>query len=242
MELKTKLDILAFGAHPDDVELSCSGTLMKHGTLGYTYGIIDLTSGELGTRGSAQIRMKEAECSREIMGAAVRKNLHLPDGLFEENYDSLMAIVKMIRKYQPKIIFANALADRHPDHGRAAELVARAAFLSGLRKIKTELNDREQIAHRPARVFHYIQDRYREPNLVCDISPFMDKKLSCISAFASQFYDPQSGEPETPISSKTFLDSVIAKNQVLGRSIQVEYAEGFEVSHPLGVNNLIELM
>jgi N-acetylglucosamine malate deacetylase 1 len=238
-----KLDILAMGVHPDDVELSCSGTLLSHIQKGYKIGLLDLTLGELGTRGSAELRTQEAMESARIMGALVREQLDLKDGLFTHNEVELLKIIRIIRKYCPTIIFANALEDRHPDHGRAAKLTADACFLSGLIKIQTTDDTGEpQAAWRPKQVYHYIQDKALKPDFAVDISPFMDKKFETIMAYKSQFFDPLSNEPVTPISSKSFLDSVRGKDAVYGRYIGVEYAEGFNVNRTIGVNDIFDLI
>lgn len=236
-----KLDILAIGVHPDDVELSCAGTLLKHIALGKTAGILDLTRGELGTRGSAELRTREANASAKILGLSVREQLTMPDGFFENNESYQREIIKMIRKYQPEIVLCNAVSDRHPDHGRAAKLTADACFYSGLVKIETELDGKQQAAWRPKMVYHYIQDHYLKPDFVVDITPHFDKKMESVMAFSSQFFDPNSKEPETPISSKNFRDYVAAKHAIMGRSINVEYAEGFTVSRAIGVKNLFDL-
>lgn len=236
-----KLDILAIGVHPDDVELSCAGTLLKHIALGKTAGILDLSRGELGTRGSAELRTKEANASAKILGLAAREQLTMPDGFFENNESYQREIIKMIRKYQPEIVLCNAVSDRHPDHGRAAKLTADACFYSGLVKIETALDGKSQAAWRPKAVYHYIQDHYLKPDFVVDITAHFDKKMESIMAFSSQFFDPNSKEPETPISSKNFRDYVIAKHAIMGRSINVEYAEGFTVSRTIGVKNLFDL-
>lgn len=236
-----KLDILAIGVHPDDVELSCAGTLLKHIALGKTAGILDLTRGELGTRGSAELRTKEANASAKILGLSVREQLTMPDGFFENNESYQREIIKMIRKYQPEIVLCNAVSDRHPDHGRAAKLTADACFYSGLIKIETELDGKKQAAWRPKVVYHYIQDHYLKPDFVVDITAHFDKKMESVMAFSSQFFDPSSKEPETPISSKNFRDYIIAKHAMMGRSINVEYAEGFTVSRAIGVKNLFDL-
>jgi N-acetylglucosamine malate deacetylase 1 len=238
-----KLDILAIGVHPDDVELSCSGTLLSHIQKGYKIGLLDLTLGELGTRGSAELRTQEAMESARIMGALVREQLDLKDGLFTQNEVELLKIIRVIRKYCPNIVFANALEDRHPDHGRAAKLTADACFLSGLIKIQTTDDTGEpQAAWRPKQVYHYIQDKALKPDFAVDISPFMDKKFETIMAYKSQFFDPLSNEPVTPISSKSFLDSVRGKDAVYGRYIGVEYAEGFNVNRTIGVNDIFDLL
>ena len=237
-----KLDILAIGVHPDDVELSCVGTLLRHIDLGYQVGLLDLTLGELGTRGSAEIRTQEAKASAQLMGALVREQLDIEDGFFTHNQENLLKIIHIIRKYQPEIVFANALEDRHPDHGRAAKLIAEACFLSGLMKIETQEAGEGQQAWRPKNVFHYIQDRALKPDFAVDISDYVEKKFQCIMAFKSQFFDPLSNEPVSPISSQSFLDSVRGKDSVYGRYIGCNYAEGFNVSRVMGVKNIFDLM
>ncbi|NNF02654.1 MAG: bacillithiol biosynthesis deacetylase BshB1 [Bacteroidia bacterium] len=237
-----KLDILAFGAHPDDVEISASGTIAKHVKGGKTAGIVDLTRGELGTRGNADLRLEEAKQSAKILGLAARENLGLADGFFMNDKQSQLALVQVIRKYQPDIVLANAVTDRHPDHGKAAKLVSDACFLSGLIKVETELDGEKQKAWRPSAIYHYIQDRDIKPDFVVDISDYIDFKVNSIKAFKSQFYDPDSKEPETAISSKKFLDSIKERPAELGRSIGVSYAEGFTVERNLGVNDLFDLI
>jgi N-acetylglucosamine malate deacetylase 1 len=238
-----KLDILAVGVHPDDVELSCSGTLLKHIQLGYKVGLLDLTKGELGTRGSAELRTEEASEAAQIMGALVREQLDLEDGFFTQNEGNLRKIIKIIRKYCPEIVFANAIDDRHPDHGRAAKLVSDACFLSGLVKIETlDDNNIPQAPWRPKSLYHYIQDRALKPDFVVDISPFVDKKFELIMAYKSQFFDPLSIEPKTPISGKEFLDSIKGKDSVYGRYIGVQFAEGFNVEKTIGVQNVFDLI
>ncbi len=231
-----KLDILAIGVHPDDIELSCSGTLLKHIEQGYLVGLCDLTQGELGTRGNAPLRLKEAENARALMGAKVRENLEMKDGFFEHSPLNIRKIATVIRKYRPDIVLANALDDRHPDHGRAAKLIADACFYSGLRKIEDGFE-----AWRPKALYHYIQDRNLTPDFVVDISSFIEKKMELIQSFKSQFFDPEAKEPSTPISSKAFLDFIYAKNKSMGRSIGVDYAEGFNQSRILGVKDLFDL-
>jgi bacillithiol biosynthesis deacetylase BshB1 len=237
------IDILAFGAHPDDVELSCSGTLLKQKALGNTIGIIDLTKGELGSRGTPEKRAKEARKSSEILGLDVRENLGLPDGFFEENEETLKLIIRVIRKYKPSIILANAPSDRHPDHGRASQLMRRACFLSGLVKIKTEINGNEQVPHRPENIYFYIQDRNIGPDFVVDITGYFDKKMECILAFDSQFYSENSEEPRTPISGKEFLKFIESRSREFGRYIHTEFGEGFITEKGcLGVNDLKHLI
>jgi bacillithiol biosynthesis deacetylase BshB1 len=241
-----KLDILAFGVHPDDIELSCSGTLLKHIAAGKKVGLVDLTQGELGTRGTPDQRAEEARAALKKMGARVRVNLEFADGFFGHDRDHLLPIIEVIRHFRPEIVLANALEDRHPDHGRAARLVADAAFLAGLRKIETIWSESEasapQAAWRPKAVYHYIQDYYIEPDFVVDITPFMPKKLELIKTFRSQFFDPHSTEPETPISGQDFLESVIGKNRTFGRPLGFEFAEGFTCAHPIGVKDLFDLL
>lgn len=236
-----KLDILAIGAHPDDVELSCSGTLLKHIALGKTCGILDLTRGELGTRGTAEIRMQEAALAAKIIGVAIRDNLKMEDGFFENNKTHQMELIKKIRHYKPEIVLCNAVEDRHPDHSKAAKLVTDACFYSGLIKIETAYDGFKQDAWRPKVVYHYIQDRQLNPDFVMDVTPFVDKKMEAIKAFSSQFYNPDSTEPESPISSKSFLDSVKSKMMVFGRDAGFEYAEGFNVSRTIGIENLFNI-
>jgi bacillithiol biosynthesis deacetylase BshB1 len=237
-----KLDILAFGAHPDDVELSCGGTIAKEISLGKNVGIIDLTRGELGTRGSVEIRNNEAAKAAKVLGVSVRENLDMRDGFFVNDESHQLKIIQMIRKYQPEIVICNAIHDRHIDHGKGSKLVSDACFLSGLRRIETDLQGENQNPWRPKVVYHYIQWNAIEPDFVVDITGFMDVKMESILAYSSQFYDPNSKEPESPISSKNFLDSVKYRAQDLGRLIGKEYAEGFTVERYLAVNSLSELM
>ena len=236
-----KLDILAFGAHPDDVELGCSGTIAKEVSLGKKVGIIDLTRGELGTRGSVEIRNSESAKASEILGVVVRENLDMRDGFFVNDEAHQLKVIEMIRKYQPEIVLCNAITDRHIDHGKGSKLVSDACFLSGLRQIKTELNGEAQEAWRPKVVYHYIQWQNIEPDFVVDISEFMDKKMDSVLAYGSQFYDPNSKEPVSPITSKNFLDSVKYRAQDLGRLVGVDYAEGFTTERYLAVNSLGDL-
>lgn len=237
-----KLDIIAFGAHPDDVELGCSGTIAKEISLGKKVGIIDLTRGELGTRGSVEIRNSESAKASEILGVSVRENLDMRDGFFINDEEHQLKIIQMIRKYQPEIVLCNAIDDRHIDHGKGSKLVSDACFLSGLRMIETSLNGKLQEAWRPKLVYHYIQWKNIAPDFVVDISEFIDLKMECILAYSSQFYNPNSKEPESPISSKNFLDSVKYRAQDLGRISGVDYAEGFTVERCLAVNSLENLI
>jgi bacillithiol biosynthesis deacetylase BshB1 len=233
----TKLDLLAFGVHPDDVELGCSGTLLVAIAEGKKVGIVDLTRGELGTRGNAELRLQEAARAAEIMGVSVRENLGMADGFFEQDETNLRKIITVIRRYQPEIILANAPEDRHPDHGRSAKLVSDAAFLSGLRKIITTDQGEEQVAWRPSYVFHYIQDRFIQPGFVIDISSQMDKKMEAILAYRSQFYSNESKEPATYISTPQFLETVKARAMMLGKRIGVTYAEGYISEKIIGLKS-----
>jgi bacillithiol biosynthesis deacetylase BshB1 len=239
----TKLDILVLPVHPDDAELGCAGTILKHIALGKKVGIVDLTRGELGTRGSAEIRAKEAEAAGKILGLTVRENLGIPDGLFQNTPPYQLKIVEIIRKYQPDIIITNAYHDRHPDHGRANELVETAAFLAGLRKIETTYNDEPQEAWRPNMVLHFIQDRYIEPDILIDVTEFWDKKIESVMAYGSQFFNPEwnEDEPQTYISSPAFIKIVEGRAMEFGKSINVTYAEGFTSRKILGVDSLFSL-
>lgn len=237
-----KLDILAFGAHPDDVELGCSGTIVKEISLGKKVGIVDLTRGELGTRGSVAIRNSESTNASEILGISVRENLDMRDGFFINDEAHQMKVIEMLRKYQPEIVLCNAIQDRHIDHGKGSKLVSDACFLSGLRMIETTVNGKIQEAWRPKVVYHYIQWENITPDFVVDISGFLDVKMESILAYSSQFYNPNTKEPESPISSKNFLDSVKYRAQDLGRIIGTEHGEGFTVERYLAVNSLSDLV
>ncbi|MBN8641579.1 MAG: bacillithiol biosynthesis deacetylase BshB1 [Flavobacteriales bacterium] len=237
-----KLDILAFGAHPDDVELGCSGTIAKEISLGKKVGIIDLTRGELGTRGSVEIRNSESAKASQILGVSARENLDMRDGFFVNDEEHQLKIIQMIRKYQPEIVLCNAVEDRHIDHGKGSKLVSDACFLSGLRKIETSLNGENQSAWRPKVVYHYIQWQNLKPDFVVDITGFIDVKMESILAYSSQFYNPNANEPESPITSKNFLDSVRYRAQDLGRIIGTDFAEGFTVERYLAVNSLSDLL
>ncbi|WP_298248122.1 bacillithiol biosynthesis deacetylase BshB1 [uncultured Christiangramia sp.] len=237
-----KLDILAIGAHPDDVELSCAGTIAKEISRGKKVGILDLTRGELGTRGTAEIRDQEAAAAAEVLGVEVRENLEFSDAFFTNNASHQMEIIKMIRKYQPKIVLCNAVDDRHIDHGKAARLISDACFLSGLRKIETIMNGDSQNAWRPMHVFHYIQWKNLKPDFVVDITGFLDKKIDSVKAYRSQFYSEDSKEPETPISSSNFLDSITYRAQDMGRLINTEHAEGYNVDRYVAVDSVFDLI
>lgn len=236
-----KLDILAIGVHPDDVELSAAGTLLKEASLGKKIGIVDLTQGELGTRGSAELRMEEADRSSKILGLHARQNLGMKDGFFKNEEENIIKLARAIRQYQPEIVLANAPSDRHPDHGRAGKLIADACFYSGLRRIETQLDGDEQEAWRPKAVYHYIQDYFIEPDLVIDVTPFKEKKMEAIKAFSSQFYSPGSNEPDSPIAVKNFFDFIEGRMANMGRYIGAEYGEGFVKTRPLGVESLGKL-
>ena len=236
------MDVVAFGAHPDDVELSAGGTLAKLASEGKRCAVVDLTRGELGTRGSAEVRDTEASESAAILGLGHRENLGLADGFLAVAAEALQLGVSVIRRLRPTIVLANALEDRHPDHGRGAELVARAAFLSGLSKIKTGSAKLRENAWRPKAVYHYIQDHDRKPDVVMDITGHLDTKFHAIMAFKSQFHDPSSKEPSTPISSPEFLDHVRGRATSFGRPAGFLHGEGFEVRRPVGVGSLLELM
>lgn len=240
--MSVKLDILAFGAHPDDVELGCGGTVAKEVSKGKKVGIIDLTRGELGTRGSVDLRNQESKLASNILGLVLRENLNFKDGFFQNNESNQIEIIKVIRKYRPEIVLCNAEDDRHIDHPKAAELVSSACFLSGLRKIETTDNGKNQIEWRPKNVYHYIQWKNSSPDFLVDISGFISIKLEAIKAYSSQFYDPNSNEPETPISTKNFIDNVINRSADLGRLIGVEHAEGFTSKKSLGINTLEDLI
>jgi N-acetylglucosamine malate deacetylase 1 len=228
-----KLDILAFGAHPDDVELGCAGTILKEVALGKKVGIVDLTRGELGTRGSAEIRDKEAAAAAAILGVSVRENLAFRDGFFVNNEAHQIEIIKMIRKYQPEIVLCNAVDDRHIDHPKGSQLVSDACFLSGLIRIATSLD--------PKVVYHYMQWKNIVPDFVVDITGYVEQKTAAILAYSSQFYDPNSKEPESPISSKNFLESLNYRSRDLGRLTGLEHAEGFTAERYLAVNSLSDL-
>ena len=237
-----KLDILVFGAHPDDAELGAGGTIAKEIANGKKLGIVDLTRGELGTRGSAEIRDKEAKKAGKILGIAVRENLGFADGFFVNDKTHQLEIIKMLRKYQPETVLCNAIDDRHIDHGKGSKLVSDACFLSGLLKIETELDGKSQQQWRPKKVYHYIQWKNIVPDFVVDISKFIDKKAEAILAYDSQFFDPNSKEPETPISSKNFIDSIHYRARDLGRLVGVDYAEGFTVERTIAIKNLEDLI
>ncbi len=237
-----KLDILAFGAHPDDVELGCGATIAKEIALGKKVGIVDLTRGELGTRGSAELRDLEAQNAAKILGVEVRENLGFADGFFVNDKKHQLEIIKMIRKYQPEIVLCNAIDDRHIDHSKGSKLVSDACFLSGLIKIETKVEGELQEKWRPKHVYHYIQWKNIEPDFVLDVTGFMELKEKSVMAYASQFYDPKSNEPETPITSKNFTESINYRAKDFGRLIGVDYAEGFTSERYVAIENLDKLI
>jgi N-acetylglucosamine malate deacetylase 1 len=237
-----KLDILAFGAHPDDVELGCAGTIAKEIFLGKKVGIVDLTRGELGTRGSKEIRDQEATAAAKILGVSVRENLNMRDGFFVNDENHQLKVIEMIRKYQPEIVICNAVDDRHIDHAKGSDLVSNSCFLSGLIKIETFLEGKKQEHWRPKLVYHYIQWKNINPDFVVDVTGFNEKRVEAILAYGSQFYNPNSTEPETVIASKNFLESLNYRLQDFGRLIGTDFAEGFTVERCLAVNSLGDLM
>ncbi|MEO8174179.1 MAG: bacillithiol biosynthesis deacetylase BshB1 [Sediminibacterium sp.] len=237
-----KLDILAFGVHPDDVELGCSGTLLTAIAEGKKVGIIDLTRGELGTRGTIETRKAEAMKAAEILGVHTRENLGMADGFFQNDEANLRKVIEVIRKYQPEILIANAFEDRHPDHGRSSKLVEDAAFLSGLRKIETFSGDILQEIWKPSYVFHYIQDRFIEPSFVVDITAHFEKKMESVLAYSTQFFNPDLNEPQTYISSGQFLETVKSRALMMGKRIGVGYAEGFCTEKTIGIRSFDALI
>ncbi len=238
-----KLDILAIGVHPDDVELSCGATLAKEISLGKKVGILHLTEGELGTRGTNEIRLKEANAAANILGVQVKEQLNIGDGFFEINKTNLTEIIHILRKYKPDTVLLNAVDDRHPDHGRASELCSRACFLSGLSKIETIDTDGTSLKQwRPKQVFHYIQWKNLTPDFIVDVTGFIETKKKACQAYESQFFNKDSKEPETPISSKNFLDSIEYRAKDLGRLIGADYAEGFTVERVIGVDSFSKII
>ncbi len=237
-----KLDILVFAAHPDDAELACSGTIISHVKKGKKVGIIDLTQGELGTRGTPEIRMEEAKAAAKIMGLSTRVNLGFKDIFFKNDEEHQLQIVKMIRKFQPEIVLANAIEDRHPDHPRAGEVVKQACFMAGLQKLVTSIDAQTQSAWRPKSVYHYVQSNFIEPDFVVDVSDEWEQRMDALMAFKSQFFDASSKEPETFISSSQFLDFITARATEYGKSIGVKYGEGFTSDQRIGVSNLFDVL
>ncbi|QHT72262.1 bacillithiol biosynthesis deacetylase BshB1 [Rhodocytophaga rosea] len=237
-----KLDILAIASHPDDVELSCAGTLLLHKSLGHKVGVIDLTRGELGTRGTPETRKEEAAEASKLLSLDVRENMNFADGFFQNDRFHQMELIAAIRAYQPEIVLLNAIEDRHPDHGKGAQLEVDACFLSGLKKIITYRDNQLQEAWRPKAMYHFIQDRYIKPDFVVDITSYWEQKVAAIRAYKTQFYDPNSPEPNTYISSPEFVDFLSARAQEWGHSIGVKYGEGFTKARQIGVRNLFDLI
>jgi bacillithiol biosynthesis deacetylase BshB1 len=237
-----KINLLAFAAHPDDIEISVSGIMLKHQSVGMSTGIIDLTQGELSSRGQLETRKLETQKASEILKLSVRENLNMPDGFLEINQESLMAVIKVIRKYQPDIVLINSEKDRHPDHGIAHKLVHRAAFLSGLIKIETLFEGKPQMAWRPKNLYAYIQDVYVHPDLIIDVSEFWTKRTEAFECFSSQFYNPESSEPATPISTPEFKKNVEGRSVQLARYINCQHAEGLVTVNPIGVKLLSDLV
>lgn len=236
------VDILAFGAHPDDVELSAAGTVAKHIQEGKSVAFVDLTQGELGSRGTINTRYQEATEAAKILGLSDRVNLKMEDGFFTHSQENLLKVVEQIRHFKPEIVLCNAIEDRHPDHAKGSKLVSEACFLAGLRRIETIYQGAKQEAHRPKVVYHYIQDRYIKPDFVIDVTEFVETKFKAIMAYKTQFYDPNSKEPQTPISGEDFLDFLKGRMAEMGRPIGAKYAEGFTVERIAGVNNLFDLI
>lgn len=237
----SQIDILAIGAHPDDVELSAAGTLLKHRAMGFSTGIIDLTQGELGSRGTKETRKEEAAAAADILGLSARVNLKMADGFFTHSEENLLLLVEQIRRFKPSIVLVNAVSDRHPDHGKGSKLASEACFLAGLRRIETSWEGEAQEAHRPKAVYHYIQDRYLKPDFVIDVTEFVEQKFDSIKAYKTQFWDPDSTEPKTPISGEEFFEFLRGRMAEFGRSIGARYAEGYTVERVPGVASLVDL-
>ncbi len=238
-----KLDVLAIGVHPDDVELGCSGTLIKEVNRGKKAGVLDLTQGELGTRGTIENRFKEAREAARILGVVVRENLKMRDGFFQNDEAHQLQLIKALRKYQPEIVIGNILEDRHPDHGRAGQLIYDACFLSGLKQVTTiDEEGKPQERWRPKQLLHYLQDRFYEPDIIVDISEVWEQRLQSIKAYKTQFYNPDSSDEGTYISSPEFLESIIARARLLGKRIGVQFAEGFISKKSIGISNLDALI
>lgn len=237
-----KLHILAIGVHPDDIELSAAGTLIRHALKGQAVGILDLTRGELGTRGTPELRVQEAADAARIMGVQVRENAGMADGFFANDKEHQLQLIRYIRKYQPDIVIANAIEDRHPDHGRAGALISTSCFLSGLSKIETELDGSQQAAWRPKRVFHMIQDRFAEPSFIVDISEVFEQKMEAIKCYKSQFHGGSASEPDTYISGRDFMANIENRSSLLGKRIGTKYGEGFICENLPGIADLDQLL
>ncbi|GMQ23800.1 bacillithiol biosynthesis deacetylase BshB1 [Algoriphagus sp. oki45] len=236
-----KLDILVIAAHPDDAELGCSGTIAAQVAKGYKVGIVDLTQGEMGTRGTPEIRLQESAEAAKILGLAARENMGFKDIFFKDDEAHQLELIKVIRKYQPEIVLANAITDRHPDHGKGASLATNTCFMSGLRKIETQLNGKNQDPWRPKFVYHYIQNNYINPDFIVDITDYWDTKVASIMAFKSQFFDPESKEPASFISSPDFLPFIESRSREMGHRIHTKYGEGFTIERFIGVKDLFDL-
>ena len=239
--MSIKLDILVLAAHPDDAELGCGGAIAKHVALGHKVGVVDFTRGELGTRGTVQTRDEEAAASSGILGLSVRENLNFRDGFFQNDELHQLEVTKVIRKYKPEIIIANAIYDRHPDHGKGAGLSFDACFMAGLVKIETTSDGNKQLPWRPKALYHYIQSQYIQPDFIMDISAHWNTKMESIRAFKTQFYDPNSNEPETYISNPAFMKMLESRAQEYGHAIGVKFGEGFTVRRSIGVDNLFSI-
>jgi bacillithiol biosynthesis deacetylase BshB1 len=237
-----KLHLLAIAVHPDDIELGCAGILIKHARAGQAVGILDLTRGELGTRGTPEIRLQEAADAAKVMGVVVRENAGMRDGFFRNDEEHQMKLLTYIRRWRPEIVIANSLEDRHPDHGRAGQLIADACFLAGLRKVETTYEGQAQEAWRPKRVFHMIQDRQLTPSFIVDVTEAHEQKLAAIQAYKSQFHNPDSNEPQTYISSQNFLEQIKYRDALLGKRIGVEYGEGLITENIPGISDLNSLI
>lgn len=237
-----KLDILVLAAHPDDAELGCGGTIAKHVASGYKVGVVDLTKGELGTRGTPEIRADEAAAAAKVLGLTVRDNLGLKDGFFENSRQDQLEVIKAIRKYKPEIVLANAVYDRHPDHGRGAALSHESCFLAGLSKIETVYGQERQEPWRPRHIFHFIQSQFLKPDFIVDVSEFWEKKIEALAAFKSQFFDPSSNEPQTYISDPAFLRMIESRAVEFGHTIGARYGEGFTVRKNIGVKSLFDIL
>jgi len=237
-----KLDILVLAAHPDDAELGCSGTIASQVAKGHQVGIVDLTHGEMGTRGTPELRLQEATHAAKLLGLAVRENMGFKDVFFQDDTEHQLKLIQVIRKYQPEIVLANAVSDRHPDHGKGSSLATNACFMSGLSKIETWNEGVKQAPWRPKFVYHYIQNNYIQPDFIVDISAYWDQKVASIAAFGSQFYNPESKEPASFISSPEFLPFIESRAREFGHRIQVKYGEGFTVERFIGVSDLFDLM
>ncbi len=235
------VDILCITAHPDDVEISMAGTVIRQVELGHSVGLVELTAGELGTRGTPEVRRQEAEAGMKVLGARFRYQLGLPDGFFRADRESLLKVIASIRAHRPRLVLTNALQDRHPDHGRAASLVAEACFLSGLRRIHTEHDQVPQEEHRPAMVLHCVQDHWHDPDVIVDVSAQWEKKLEALMCFKSQFFDPESSEPSSPIANPDFMPFLEGRSRQMGRLVHARHGEGFTCARPLGLEDLLVL-